>query len=74
VLQVTDTAVDHIEVRCLVSAGDAGLAFDLRCDVREAMMAFLRDEMPEALPRRRQEMIGTIRQQPLPAPPPAMRQ
>lgn len=55
-LQVTDTAADHLELRALVSAADAGKAFDLRCDVREAMMAFLRDEMPEALPRRRADL------------------
>jgi len=69
VLQVTDTHFDHMELRCLVSAGDAGLAFDLRCDVREAMMAFLTNEMPEALPRRRNEVIGAVKQEPLPAPP-----
>ena len=57
-LQVTETYVDHIELRCLVSARDAALAFDLRCDVREAMMAFLAAEMPGALPRRRNEMVG----------------
>jgi small-conductance mechanosensitive channel len=54
-LQVTETFVDHMELRALVSASDAGKAFDLRCDVREAMMAFLVSEMPEALPRRRTE-------------------
>jgi small-conductance mechanosensitive channel len=58
VLQLTETHVDHIELRCLVSAADAGKAFDLRCDVREAMMAFVKAEMPEALPRWRTEAIG----------------
>ncbi|WP_185209161.1 mechanosensitive ion channel family protein [Sphingomonas sp. NBWT7] len=53
VLQVTDTKPDAIEVRVLATAKDAGTAFDLRCDLREAMLAFIRDEMPEALPRRR---------------------
>lgn len=52
-LQVTDSAPDHLELRALVSAADAGKAFDLRCEVREAMIAFIRDEMPEALVRRR---------------------
>ncbi len=52
-LQVTETAPDHLELRALMSASDAGKAFDLRCDVREAMMAFIRDEMPGALVRRR---------------------
>ena len=60
-LQVTDTAPDHLELRALVSAADAGKAFDLRCDVREAMMAFIRDEMPWAITRRRGEV--TLRRQ-----------
>ena len=53
VLQVTDTKPDAIEVRVLATAKNAATAFDLRCDLREAMLAFIRDEMPEALPRRR---------------------
>jgi len=56
-VQVTDTAPDYMEVRLLMSAKDAGTAFDLRCDIREAMMAFIRDEMPEAVARRRVEPI-----------------
>jgi small-conductance mechanosensitive channel len=59
-LQVTDIQTDHMELRCLVSARDASLVFDLRCDVREAMMAFLRDEMPGALPRRRNQIVDAV--------------
>ena len=58
VMQVTDIKPEAMEVRVLASAKDAGTAFDLRCAIREAMMAFIRDEMPEALPRGRHE-IGT---------------
>ncbi len=53
VLQVTDAKPEAIEVRVLATAKDAPTAFDLRCDIREAMLAFIRDEMPEALPRHR---------------------
>lgn len=64
-LQVTDTGPDFIEVRALVTAADASIAFDLRCDVREAMLAFIRDEMPDAIVRRR----GDLRlEAPAPAP------
>jgi small-conductance mechanosensitive channel len=56
VLQVTDTRPDAIEVRVLATAADAPTTFDLRCDLREAMLAFIRDEMPEALPRGRIEL------------------
>jgi small-conductance mechanosensitive channel len=55
-LQVTDTKIDAIEVRALVTAKDASTAFDLRCDVREAMLDFIRREMPEAIVRRRAEV------------------
>ena len=51
--QVTDAKPDAIELRALMTAKDAGTAFDLRCEVREAVLAFLRDEHPEALPRTR---------------------
>jgi small-conductance mechanosensitive channel len=57
-LQVTDSKPEAIEVRALMTAKDASIAFDLRCDVREAIYAFIRDEMPSALPRRRQEMMA----------------
>ncbi len=53
VLQVTDTKPEAIEIRVLATAKDAPTAFDLRCDLREAMLAFIRDEMPEALPKHR---------------------
>lgn len=52
-LQVTEVRPEAMELRALVTAKDAPTAYDLRCDVREAMMAFLRDEMPECLPRHR---------------------
>lgn len=56
ILQVTDHRADALELRGLLSARNAGTAFDLRCDVREAMLDFLRNEMPEALVRSRQRL------------------
>lgn len=56
ILQVTDHRADALELRGLLSARNAGVAFDLRCEVREAMMNFLRAEMPEALVRSRQQI------------------
>ena len=52
-LQVTDTKQGTIELRALMSANSAGQAFDLRCEVREKMIAFLQQEHPEALPAQR---------------------
>ncbi|GLI98962.1 hypothetical protein Sbs19_27800 [Sphingobium sp. BS19] len=57
-LQVTDVTPDVMELRALVSAADAGSAFDLRCEVREAMMAYLGQEAVSSLPRRRNEIVG----------------
>jgi small-conductance mechanosensitive channel len=56
-LQVTDAKEKTIELRCLMSAADPGKLFDLRCNVREALVAHLRDSMPLALPRERQEVV-----------------
>lgn len=56
ILQVTDHRADALELRGLLSARNAGIAFDLRCEVREAMLSFLRTEMPEALVRGRQRL------------------
>jgi small-conductance mechanosensitive channel len=63
-LQVTDVTAQVMEVRCLASARNAPATFDLRCEIREKMMAFLRDEIPEALPRQR---LGLAETQPVTA-------
>ncbi|GIH92797.1 mechanosensitive ion channel family protein [Planobispora siamensis] len=54
VLQVTDTLPNGLlEVRALMSAADSASAFDLRCDMREHMVNFIREKYPESLPRLR---------------------
>ncbi|WP_367614522.1 mechanosensitive ion channel family protein [Teichococcus coralli] len=55
-MQVTDFRPNVMEVRMLVSASNAGRAFDLRCEVREKMIAWLQAEHPGALPRQRAEI------------------
>src|SRR5499427_7164694 len=54
-VQVTDAKDSAIEVRVLVSASSASALWDLRCEMREKLIAFLQREHPTALPRRRQE-------------------
>ena len=56
-VQVTDIKENALEIRVLVSAADSGKAWDLRCEVREKLIAFIRSEYPEALPRRRTETL-----------------
>lgn len=52
-VQVTDTQPTCIVIRVLLSAQDAPSAFDLRCHIREQLIAFIRDEYPQALPQTR---------------------
>lgn len=54
-LQVTDATEKAVQLRALLSATNAGNAWDLRCFVREHLVAFLR-EQPEALPVYRAEL------------------
>jgi small-conductance mechanosensitive channel len=50
-VQVTDITERTMQIRILVSARNAGKAFDLRCRVREEILAFLSREYPECLPQ-----------------------
>ena len=52
-VQVTETSSDSIEVRLLMSARGSGQAWDLRCAIRESMLAWIRENMPEAIVRQR---------------------
>lgn len=52
-VQVTDFREFTMEVRILVSARNASRAFDLRCLMREEIVAFLQKDHPGALPRLR---------------------
>jgi small-conductance mechanosensitive channel len=50
VLQVTDATERTIQVRVLASASDSGRAFDLRCEIREKLLAWINEHAPGALP------------------------
>ena len=43
-------------MRALVSASDASKAWDLRCEVREKLIAFVQEKYPDCLPRMRAEI------------------
>jgi small-conductance mechanosensitive channel len=55
-LQVVDTNARTMELRALVSARNAPQAWDLRCEIREKLVAFLQKDMREALPRERADI------------------
>lgn len=57
-LQVVESGLATITVRALVSARNSPMAWDLRCEIREQMIEWLRAEHPEALPRARAIVHG----------------
>ena len=57
VIQVTDATEKAMELRILVSAGDAPTLWDLRVLVREKLIEWLQVNYPDSLPRDRQENI-----------------
>jgi small-conductance mechanosensitive channel len=65
-LQVTDAKTSTMELRALISARDGSAAWDLRCEVREKLIAFLQKDHPSALPRQRTdvEIINAARPEP----------
>ncbi|GAA1700104.1 mechanosensitive ion channel [Microbacterium sediminicola] len=53
VLQVTEATGGYVRVRILATAKDAPTLFDLRCHIREEMVAWVRRTNPDALPVQR---------------------
>jgi small-conductance mechanosensitive channel len=65
VLQVTDAVGGMVRLRALVSANDAPAVWDLRCLVRERLVAYVWENHRDALPRTRTDMSEVT---PVPAP------
>jgi small-conductance mechanosensitive channel len=57
-LQVTNLSEHTMEIRCLLSAANSSEQFDLRCLVREKMIAFIQQNYPDAFPRTRFSSIS----------------
>lgn len=57
-VQMTDLPGNMVQLRLLVSARGSGPLFNLRCEVREAIVVWLMREYPHALPRQRTEVSG----------------
>ena len=55
-LQVTNATERTVELRALVSAADSSSAWELRCDVREKLIGFVRQNYPDGLPKVRAEL------------------
>jgi small-conductance mechanosensitive channel len=57
-LQVVEATENTIQLRLLATASDASRGWDLRCELREKMIAYLQREHPECLPRHRLEVTS----------------
>ncbi|WP_433338087.1 mechanosensitive ion channel family protein [Spirillospora sp. CA-294931] len=58
-LQVTEVLPNGlVQVRAMMSAADSASAWDLRCDVREHLVAYVRERYPESLPRVRADLTS----------------
>jgi len=57
VLQVTGAGTETLQVRALMSSRDSSASWNLQCEVREQLIAFLQAEHPGALPRRRTQLV-----------------
>ncbi|AAV89620.2 mechanosensitive ion channel MscS [Zymomonas mobilis subsp. mobilis ZM4 = ATCC 31821] len=49
ILQVSDMKPEYIELRLLATARDAPSSWDLCCDIREQMLRFIAENMPETI-------------------------
>lgn len=56
-LQVTGATGSFVRIRAVVSAADAPTLWDLRCEVRERLIDWVRRNHPAALPRLRTEQV-----------------
>jgi small-conductance mechanosensitive channel len=63
-VQVSDARENVIQIRVLASASDSSRAWDLRCEIREKLIAFIRNVYPESLPRIRREDFRLIEREP----------
>jgi small-conductance mechanosensitive channel len=57
-VQVTESGPATMKVRVIVSVRNSGEAWDLRCQLREDLITYLRQEFPESLPRSRAMVVG----------------
>lgn len=56
--QVVEAGERALQVRILVSAGDAGRSWDLRCRIREGLIDYVQRQHPEYLPKLRAEVAA----------------
>jgi small-conductance mechanosensitive channel len=55
-LQVSDASDRTLQLRAIMSAASSGKSWDLRCEMREKLVAWLREAHPKILPRTRMDV------------------
>jgi small-conductance mechanosensitive channel len=63
-VQVTNASDRTMEVRAMMSASDSPAAWNLRCHMREQLLAWLRETYPQSLPRVRLEPLSGFESSP----------
>ncbi len=61
-VQVVEAGEKAIQIRFLMSARSSLKLWDLRCEMRERMIAFIQQHYPEHMPRFRAELLGNPEQ------------
>jgi len=57
-LQVTDTSEKSMQIRVLATSTDSSTSWDLRCDIREKLIAYIQKHHPLSLPTFRTQIGG----------------
>ncbi len=57
-LQVSDVSENAMQIRALASARNSQDVWDLRCEMREKLIAFMQESYPASLPKQRAEVQG----------------
>jgi len=57
-LQVTDATEKTMQIRVLATSADSSKGWDLRCDIREKLIAYIQKNHPQSLPKVRAELDG----------------
>jgi hypothetical protein len=55
-LQVTDATEKTMQIRVLATSADSSKGWDLRCDIREKLIAYIQKHHPQSLPRVRTDL------------------
>ena len=59
-LQVTDATEKTMQIRVLATSADSSKGWDLRCDIREKLIAYIQNNHPQSLPHFRTQIGGAI--------------